>query len=117
MIPFQKESFILIIWGLEILLGNQAFPIVIRLIVASIYKTKKFIGHEDHDFEVYLQSASNQEIYGYMLKNPRKVYTHLFPRTQVLALEVIDIVDKSFIFYITCIHNSGDDLLLYFRLE
>jgi hypothetical protein len=72
MIPFQQAYYILITMGLLILAGNTAYPLFLRLIFWTTWKSLKLLTKED----AFCDTKSTLE---FILKYPRRVYTNLFP--------------------------------------
>ncbi|KAI1173604.1 TrkH-domain-containing protein [Nemania sp. FL0916] len=79
MIPYGSSYFVLIVMGAMILAGNTAYPIVLRLCIWSSLKVLNLISYPQ-DFVEWKVTLE------YILKYPRRVYTHLFPRRQTLWL-------------------------------
>ncbi|GLJ35666.1 hypothetical protein SUGI_0716770 [Cryptomeria japonica] len=71
MIPFRNHPFILLLLSSVILLGNTMFGPSIWIIISVLERFAK---------------GNKKEIYTYLLENPRKCYTHLFPKSQTLWL-------------------------------
>jgi Trk-type K+ transport system membrane component len=73
MIPLHDDYFTLIICSILILVGNTAYPIVARFII--------FVLHRMNPKDSGLK---------YLLKNPRRCYTHMFPaiHTKILLAAV-----------------------------
>lgn len=72
MIPFQEADYVLITMGLMILAGNTAYPIFLRLIFWSAQRI----------LNLTTRSTSFQRTklaINLLLKDPRRVYTNLFP--------------------------------------
>eukprot|EP00898_Chlorokybus_atmophyticus_P002960 jgi/Chlat1/3665/Chrsp24S03855 len=86
MIPFQRATLILLVMSALILLGNTAFPIVLREIIRLRSR--------------YAHSAEQRDACTYLLKYPRRCFTHLFPAAQTrilfVALAVINAVEFFF---------------------
>jgi Trk-type K+ transport system membrane component len=72
MIPFENAYFVLITMGLMILAGNTAYPIFLRMIMASALKVLKWTTAEKDYSEI-------KATFQFILKYPRRVYTNLFP--------------------------------------
>jgi len=72
MIPFQQAYFVLITMSFLILAGNTAYPIFLRLIFWSIWKTLKLTTNDDAFFDI-------KATLEFVLNYPRRVYTNLFP--------------------------------------
>lgn len=72
LVPFNASVPLLLITSFLILLGNTAFPIVLYVIVWILSRIKK-----------------QCEVYKYILKHPRKVFTHLFQFRQTIWLLLI----------------------------
>lgn len=72
MIPFETAYFVLITMGLMILAGNTAYPIFLRMIMASALKLLQWTTKEDDYSEI-------KSTFQFILKYPRRVYTNLFP--------------------------------------
>lgn len=72
MIPFESAYFVLITMGLMILAGNTAYPIFLRLIMASALKVLKLTTAENEYSDI-------KDTFHFILKYPRRVYTNLFP--------------------------------------
>ncbi|KAF7728957.1 hypothetical protein EC973_005352 [Apophysomyces ossiformis] len=68
--PFRKSPTPLILIGILILVGNTAYPILIRFIVWCMYKCTP------------RSRTIRREALRYLLENPRRCYTLLFPYTQ-----------------------------------
>lgn len=72
MIPFENAFFVLITMGLMILAGNTAYPIFLRMIMASALKVLQWTTAESDYSEM-------KATFQFILKYPRRVYTNLFP--------------------------------------
>ncbi|KAJ3495806.1 hypothetical protein NLG97_g3126 [Lecanicillium saksenae] len=72
MMPFQEAYFVLITMGLMILAGNTAYPIFLRFIFWFGLKILNFTT-EDTSFQ------STKLAIKLLLKDPRRIYTNLFP--------------------------------------
>ncbi|KAH8906239.1 TrkH-domain-containing protein [Coniochaeta sp. PMI_546] len=72
MIPFESAYFVLITMGLMILAGNTAYPLFLRLIMASALKVLKLTTAENEYSDI-------KDTFHFILKYPRRVYTNLFP--------------------------------------
>ncbi|KAJ2982559.1 hypothetical protein NQ176_g1305 [Zarea fungicola] len=72
MIPFQEAYFVLITMGMMILAGNTAYPIFLRLILWSGLKLLRLTTRENSLYTTKLAIK-------FLLKYPRRIYTHLFP--------------------------------------
>ncbi|KAM3433878.1 hypothetical protein MY4824_005742 [Beauveria thailandica] len=72
MMPFQKSYFVLVTMGLMILAGNTAYPIFLRFIFWSGLKLLD-LTTEATSFR------STKLAIQLLLKDPRRIYTHLFP--------------------------------------
>lgn len=71
-IPFQGEYFVLLTIGLLILVGNTAYPILLRLILWSTLKLLRLTTQP-------ATLAAWKETFEFILKYPRRVYTTIFP--------------------------------------
>jgi potassium uptake Trk family protein len=81
MVAFQTSYYLLLTMGVMILAGNTCYPIFLRLIVWTIYKTlPKRASWDDH-----------RSTLRFLLDHPRRCYTNLFPseHTYWLAFVVI----------------------------
>lgn len=90
MIPFENADFVLITMGLMILAGNTAYPIFLRMVMASSLKVLKWVSAEGD----YPETKATLQ---FILKYPRRVYTTLFPARptfwllfMLIALNCID---------------------------
>ncbi|KAM3497370.1 hypothetical protein MY10362_009280 [Beauveria mimosiformis] len=72
MMPFQESYFVLVTMGLMILAGNTAYPIFLRFIFWSGLKLLD-LTTEATSFR------STKLAIQLLLKDPRRIYTHLFP--------------------------------------
>jgi hypothetical protein len=72
MIPFERAYFVLITMGLMILAGNTAYPIFLRMIMASALKVLQLTTAENDCSEI-------KATFHFILEYPRRVYTNLFP--------------------------------------
>ncbi|ATY61688.1 Cation transporter [Cordyceps militaris] len=72
MVPFQEAHFVLITMGLMILAGNTAYPIFLRLILWSAHKLLDLTTEAD-------SFQSTKLAVQLLLKDPRRIYTNLFP--------------------------------------
>ncbi|KAK4442869.1 cation transport protein-domain-containing protein [Podospora aff. communis PSN243] len=72
MIPFQQAYYVLITMGLLILAGNTAYPLFLRLIIWTMWKSLELFTKE----HAFCDTKSTLE---FILKYPRRVYTNLFP--------------------------------------
>lgn len=69
MVAFQTSYYLLLTMGLLILAGNTCYPIFLRLIVWTIYKSlPKTARFDDH-----------RNTLRFLLDHPRRCYTNLFP--------------------------------------
>jgi Trk-type K+ transport system membrane component len=69
MVPFNKAIFKLITMAILILVGNTCFPIALRLIVWSMYRSLP--GNE--------RWRDARHTLKFLLDHPRRCYTNLFP--------------------------------------
>ncbi|KAI9305917.1 cation transport protein-domain-containing protein [Cunninghamella echinulata] len=77
LVPFQNAPFPLLLLGFLILAGNTAYPIFLRFILWTMYRlTPK-------------SYAMHRETLHYLLENPRRCYTTLFPSRQTWWLFAI----------------------------
>ncbi|KAH6723692.1 cation transport protein-domain-containing protein [Leptodontidium sp. MPI-SDFR-AT-0119] len=81
MMPFRTNSFPVLIMSFLMLAGNTGFPIFLRMILWVMLKTA--LRHSRYN--------RTRETLTYILKYPRRVYTHLFPtqETWYLALGLL----------------------------
>jgi len=77
LIPMASDYYVLILLSILILFGNTAFPIVLRFIVFVIHRYKE------------KNKPKDLQVYKFMMKNPRRVYTHLFPAYETKFLVVV----------------------------
>ncbi|KAH8596803.1 cation transport protein-domain-containing protein [Bisporella sp. PMI_857] len=73
MIPFQTAVYPLMQMGIMILAGNTAYPIFLRFILWSMLKAIGLIYPSEE------QCAEYKATLRFILKYPRRVYTHIFP--------------------------------------
>lgn len=78
-ISIQTHSVTLIFCALLVMLGNVAFPVVLRFIIYVVHHFKE------------TRQPRDLQVYKYILKNPRRVFTHLFPpkETKFLAFIIV----------------------------
>jgi hypothetical protein len=72
MIPFQQAYFVLIAMSLLILAGNTAYPLFLRLIFWSVWRFLELTTNTS----AFCDTKTTLE---FILKYPRRIYTHLFP--------------------------------------
>lgn len=75
MVQWQTYPLPLIIMSILILAGNTAFPLLMRLIIYTLWRTP-FLKRYRH-------------VYRYMLDHPRRCFTHLFPAAETRWLLVV----------------------------
>eukprot|EP00767_Chilomastix_cuspidata_P000042 gnl/Chilomastix_cuspidata/1010.p1 GENE.gnl/Chilomastix_cuspidata/1010~~gnl/Chilomastix_cuspidata/1010.p1 ORF type:complete len:711 (+),score=295.18 gnl/Chilomastix_cuspidata/1010:294-2135(+) len=68
--PFAESPLILVIVAFLIVAGNTLYPVFLRLLLANRRKG----------------SVTWRVVYTQLLENPRKIYTHVFPRDETLTL-------------------------------
>ncbi|KAF1811340.1 TrkH-domain-containing protein, partial [Eremomyces bilateralis CBS 781.70] len=87
MVPFQYSIYVVITMGLLILVGNTAYPIVLRLFIWMISKIAPDRPEWDTDYGTLR----------FLLDHPRRCYTYLFPSTHtwwlLLSLVVLNTID------------------------
>ncbi|KAH7305712.1 cation transport protein-domain-containing protein [Rhexocercosporidium sp. MPI-PUGE-AT-0058] len=93
MMPFRTDRFPVLLMSFLMLVGNTAFPIFLRIILWVILKTAPRRSSYDQ----------TRETLTYILKYPRRVYTHLFPTQEtrylffgLLVLNAIDLIALEF---------------------
>jgi Trk-type K+ transport system membrane component len=91
LVPFQSNPFVLLISCTLILWGNVAFPIILRFSIWMLHRL----------------FPSNPGL-KYLLKNPRRCCTHLFPslHTRVLALSVVGFSLFEFVAFVALDFNE-----------
>eukprot|EP00898_Chlorokybus_atmophyticus_P002961 jgi/Chlat1/3666/Chrsp24S03841 len=94
MIPFQRATLVLLVASALILLGNTAYPIALRAIVW--FRAR------------YARSDEQRDACNYLLKYPRRCFTHLFPasQTRVLFITLVVINSTEFFFFQVLDWNS-----------
>ncbi|ELR24825.1 cation transport domain containing protein [Acanthamoeba castellanii str. Neff] len=75
MVQWQTQPLPLIVMSILILVGNTAFPLMMRLIVYTLWRVP-FLKRSKH-------------VYRYLLDHPRRCYTHLFPAPETRWLLVL----------------------------
>lgn len=88
MVQWQRYPLPLIVMSLLIFTGNTAFPLLLRGIIVALYHMP-FLKRWKH-------------VYRYMLDNPRRCFTHLFPssETKWLLLVLLSLNSIEFLFEI-----------------
>ncbi len=76
MIPFQDASFPMLFMTLLAYAGNTFYPCMLRLVIWGMFK-------------IVRKNSAMHEPLKYLLKHPRRCYTHLFPSTQTWVLLTI----------------------------
>ncbi|KAJ6790011.1 hypothetical protein PWT90_03800 [Aphanocladium album] len=102
MMPFQEAYFVLITMGLMILAGNTAYPIFLRFIFWCGLKILDFMT-EEASFQ------STKLAIKLLLKDPRRIYTNLFPSrlTWWLLFMLICLNTADWVFFeLLNLHNS-----------
>jgi len=86
--------FVLFVLMFPMVLANQAFPIMLRLIVSVLLRW-------DH---------AHPEVYEYLLKHPRRCSTHLFParETKLLGLVLLAFLFSEFGLFMLLDRNAED---------
>ncbi|ODV58190.1 potassium ion transporter [Ascoidea rubescens DSM 1968] len=86
MVSFSQSAYFLIICSLFIVIGNTGFPILLRFIIWVLFKFAP-------DLSLFKESL------GFLLDNPRRCFTLLFPRVPTLwllfvlvTLNLIDVI-------------------------
>jgi hypothetical protein len=113
MVQWQRYPLPLIVMSLLIFTGNTAFPLLLRGIIVALYHMP-FLKRWKH-------------VYRYMLDNPRRCFTHLFPssETKWLLLVLLSLNSIEFLFEIMLDWdssaydnlNSGQKLVnMYFQV-
>ncbi|KAI1809907.1 cation transport protein-domain-containing protein [Poronia punctata] len=74
-IPYSSSYFVLMVMGILILAGNTAYPIFLRFCLWTSLQMLKLLSYP-HDFVAWKTTLE------YILRYPRRVYTHLFPARQ-----------------------------------
>ncbi|KAK6344905.1 hypothetical protein TWF718_006856 [Orbilia javanica] len=69
MVAFQDSYFVIVTMSFLILAGNTCFPIFLRLILWTLYK---ILPENDYFHET-------KRALGFLLRHPRRCFTHLFP--------------------------------------
>lgn len=80
LVPLQRSSLFLICLSILILIGNTMYAPTLRLIIWLLYKASK---------------GERKQVYCFLLKSPRRCYTHLFPRRETLWLVMSVVVLNS----------------------
>lgn len=90
MVAFQDHPFPLFVCSFLILAGYTAFPLLMRFIVWSLYRSNS---------ERLIHS---RPLFKYMLDHPRRCFTHLFPSAETtwLLIVLIFLCSVSFVFEI-----------------
>ncbi|KAG5461034.1 MAG: cation transport protein-domain-containing protein [Olpidium bornovanus] len=73
LIPIHRDRFLILVHALLITAGNVLFPIFLRIAV--------WVGHHWWD-----RKGKRKTAFRYLLRNPRRCTTHLFPSVQTRAL-------------------------------
>jgi len=75
LVPFADKDvwFVLFVLTFPMVLANQAFPIMLRLIVSLLPRWDR----------------EHPEVYEYLLKHPRRCSTHLFPARETRLLGLV----------------------------
>lgn len=104
MVAFNRSVFMLISMGLFVLAGNTCFPIFLRFIVWSFYKSLP-------DSEKWSEDRATLK---FLLDHPRRCYTNLFPsqHTWWLLVSVMILNGVDCVMYI--ILNIGNDQITRF---
>jgi len=96
LVPFSNENvwFVLLVMTFPIVLGNQAFPIMLRLLVTILPRWDR----------------EHPEVYEYLLKHPRRCSTHLFParETRLLGLVLLAFLICEFSLFLLLDRNAED---------
>jgi len=96
LVPFTNANvwFVLLVLVFPMVAGNQAFPILLRLIVWVVAKYDK----------------QHPEVYEYLLHYPRRCSTHLFParETKLLAVVLAGIIIVEFGLFLLLDRNAED---------
>ncbi|KAG0133775.1 cation transport protein-domain-containing protein [Tuber indicum] len=97
MVSFQSATFVLIIMTFLIIIGNTAFPCMLRLIIWIMFK-------------LCPKESSHRESLNFLLDHPRRCFTLLFPSwpTWMLFWIVIVLNCADIILFIVLDLNDGD---------
>ncbi|CUS07616.1 unnamed protein product [Tuber aestivum] len=97
MVSFQSATFVLIIMTFLIIIGNTAFPCMLRLIIWVMFK-------------LCPQGSSHKESLNFLLDHPRRCFTLLFPSgpTWMLFWILIILNGADIILFIILDLNNGD---------
>ena len=72
---FVKQPFALLLIATMIMVGNVAYPIILRFVIFVLWKVCQWCHLED-----------GEALYEYILKQPRQCLTHLFPARETWVL-------------------------------
>jgi Trk-type K+ transport system membrane component len=78
LISMKSNTSLLIILAFEVLWGNTAFPLFMRLIVWVCSK-----------------ASPHNAVFAYLLNHPRRVFSHLFPHYQTIWLLIVLVVTNT----------------------
>jgi len=97
MVSFRSATFVLIIMTFLIIIGNTAFPCMLRLIIWIMFK-------------LCPQKSSHKESLNFLLDHPRRCFTLLFPSgpTWMLFWILIVLNISDIILFIVLDLNAGD---------